>query len=150
MGCGVFTMPDADTVIIDHTAVYGDWDQTQPYGYQYLEDEMDVIVYYNAFVAEVRHELPASWSAVEHRWRDRDSKVIAENRFYQLCLTDWEDDFYLSVALQRGFNTASGYHPLAQYHQSRVSGTLFIRLAERYPLRVRTSGYTTASYDPRV
>ena len=150
MGCGVFTMPDADTVIINHTAVYGDWDQIHPYGYQYIEDETDFIFYYQTFIAQVRDCLPASWYAVEQRWRDHYSKIIAENQFYQLCLTDWEDDFYLSVALQRGFETASGYHSLAEYHQSRVSGKLFIRLAENYPLRVRTSGYTTASYDPRV
>lgn len=150
MGRGVFTMPDADTVIIDYTAVYGTWDQAHPYGYQYIEDEDDFIIYYQSFIDQLRGYLPVSWYAVEHRWRDHRSKIIAENHFYQLCLTEWETDFYLSVALQRGFHTASGYHPLAEFHQSQVSGTLFIRIAEHYPLRVRTSGYTSTSYDPRV
>lgn len=149
MGVGVFYMNDAETVIVDHESVYGEWNAANPYGYAAIEHEDDFRFCYRDFLDHLTDCLSATWRPVRDGWRDRVSAVIAENAFFQLCVTDWECDFYVSLALRGGFDTSDGYHPLARANQRRIALAFFVRLAECYPLRVRTGGYTTASWQPR-
>ncbi|MCB1810736.1 MAG: hypothetical protein KDK04_03285 [Candidatus Competibacteraceae bacterium] len=147
MGVGVFWMADAKTVIIDKEAVYGEWSRDYPYGFAGIVYEDDFQIRYQDFEDELRELLPASYEPVENRWRDM-AFVIAANRFYEVCLNDWETDFYLSMALRPGFDTESGFHTLAVANHAGAALAIFQRIARFYSLRVRTGSYTTGPYDP--
>ena len=147
MGRGVFWMANAETVIIDHESVYGAWDTANPSGYADIEVPDDAQWRDQDFIDSLRGLLPRSYQPIKRRWRDRDSVVIAENRFFEICVTAWECDFYVSVALRDGFDTPTGFHPLAVADHHRAALAVWAPLALSYPLRVRTNGWTTARYD---
>ncbi len=149
MGRGVFWMPNAETVIIDSEAVYGDYDAANPQGYADIETEDDFPFRFRDFVEQLRSLLPPTYRPVAtERWRGRESRVIAENRFFEVCVTDWECDFALSVAPRAGFATPDGFHPLAVANLHRAALAVWVRLTLYYALRVRTGAWTTAVYDP--
>lgn len=147
MGKGVFYMIGVETVIVGPEAVYGEFDAANPHGYADIERPDDFGRRYRDFVRDVRGRLPPSYRAAE-RWRDRESVVIAENRFYEVCVTGWEGDFYLSVAPREGFGETGGAHPLAVANLPRAAAAVFLRLWLAYPLRVRAGPWTTAPYRP--
>lgn len=144
MGKGVFYVADAETVIISADAVFGDWEAANPHGYADIGHPDDFSLRYAEFIGCLRARLPPSYRAVtDGRRRDRESVVIAENRLFELCLTEWETDYYLSVTPRE-----SPWRSLAVANLPRAAQAVFIRWLLLYPLRVRTGPWTTAMYQP--
>lgn len=89
------------------------------------------------------------WGLPE-RERCRDRAVVAlESGVYELTLH--EDSYgrvHVSVLVREGLDEA--IEITARSMLRGLAGLVFRRLAERYPLRRRTSAWTSAPYDPRV
>ncbi|MDO5757319.1 MAG: hypothetical protein Q4P24_07360 [Rhodobacterales bacterium] len=97
---------------------------------------------YDDLVATIRAQLTATWEPVERAWRDRSSRIIARNRLHEIWLTG---DSYGRIHIT--FGVRSDLYETDALARSLVDDraeVFFDRLQMSYPLRVRTSPWTSA------
>lgn len=135
MGVGNFYIDDAETVYIDKD-IFIDTQDDELYPF-YFED----------LTESIRQVLPESYDQ-ENRYFGRDEgRVIAENGFYQIVLTDWEGYIAVSVALKEtDYWQGNGICSLASYHLNARARKIFDALSEFYDLRIRCCAWTSGPY----
>ncbi len=147
MGKGVFTMGEGTlTFIIPFDAYLPDDTEDFDICQIYFEDAVGVILC----------ALPDSYEDLWCRgraggiWEDRHTLIIARNGFVNVGLTEWEcNDLYVSFFPRDDDDRYDwGINPLAYTALQSAHDKTSDRLGEIYPLRIRTSGYTTALWFP--
>ena len=99
-------------------------------------------------VTEILASLPDSFEDVQDRriWDGRHTRIIAENGFVRVGLTEWEcNDLFVSFIPRDDDERFDwGINPLAYAARDSAHDKAARRLSRIWDLRVRTSGYTTA------
>ena len=97
---------------------------------------------YDDLVATIRAQLTATWWQVDREWRDRSSRIIARNRLHEIWLTG---DSYARIHITFGVrDDLYETDALARSLVNDRAELFFDRLQMTYPLRVRTSPWTSA------
>lgn len=144
MGVGNYYLENAETVYVDHESVYGEYllDENR---YSEIDHDDDYRFLYEDFIRGLRALLPASYEEVDRFAGGRnEGVVVAENGFYCLTVVDWQTYFAVNLCLKT--NDYGETHPLAAYHQDAAASSLFNKLSQQYPLRVRCGPWTTGTY----
>jgi hypothetical protein len=114
------------------------------------DDEIDGAAW-DDFVAHAIALLPPSWSVqmpMRDRWKGR-ARVLARNGLDVLTL--YEDSYgrgHLTIAIRT--DRDASLEALAQAQLAATAGRFFDALHRDYPLRVRTTAWTSAPYQPSV
>lgn len=96
----------------------------------------------------VRASLTRHWRSVEPaRCRDRAAVVMASMVFELTLHHDSYERVHVSVVVREDLDEDT--EATARAMLAGVARFVFRRLAARYPLRRRTSAWTSTSYDPR-
>jgi len=142
MGRGVFTMGEGTlTFIIPDEAYLPDDTEDFDLCQIYFEDAVGVILC----------ALPDSYEDVwcngrgRGIWESRHTRVIARNGFVNIGLTEWGDnDLYVSFFPRDDDDRFDwGINPLAHTALQSAHDKVRDRLGQVYPLRIRTSAWTT-------
>ena len=139
MGAGLYHDPEGITVYaepFDHIAV----DDEDAQGA--VDDTFEI------FMEEIFENLSGSWFEVD-RWRNRVAHVVAANGLFELSLH--QDDYcrvHLTVSPRTDLDPR--LEGLAKGRLHSVAHAFFGRIGKAYPLRVRTSAWTSAAYKPEV
>lgn len=102
---------------------------------------------YDDLVATVRASLSTTWWPVERPWRDRSSRIVAQGGLHEIWLTD---DSYARVHVTFGVRQdLDETEALAWHSLDGRAEAFFDALGQIYPLRVRTTAWTSAPRAPR-
>ena len=146
MGVGNFYLSNAETIYIDHSAVYGEFllDEDR---YEHLENELDSEIYYEDLIDDLRELLPKSYD-IDIRESAKEGVIIAENRFYQISIVDYVGYFAINVILQDDFGFENEVHPLAEANHVKAATSFFDKIVDRYPGHVnqRCCAWTSGEY----
>lgn len=105
-------------------------------------DELDV----ELLERDIVNALPDSFVDETNRdLRDDEHKILASNGLFSVQTIGWEHDIGLRVKIRD-----DEYWNLAAANLDSTAEKLFRRLAGRYELRVKTSGYTTGPYSVKI
>lgn len=97
---------------------------------------------YDELVATIRNLLSDAWWPVDREWRDRKDRIVARNDLHEIWLTgDSYDRIHITFGVRRHLD---GTEALARHLMSERAETFFDRLQMTYPLRVRTTPWTSA------
>jgi hypothetical protein len=135
MGEGLYHDPDGVTAYaepFDHAAPN---DHDDDWGFVWQDFEADVLAV-----------LPASWSRVTRAWKHR-ARILAQNGLH--VLTVYEDSYnraHLTIAARNDLDASR--EALAKAQVTPAARRFFDTLHSSYPLRVRTSPWTSAAYTP--
>ena len=102
---------------------------------------------YGDLVATIRASLSAAWWPVSNGWRDRSSRIVARNGLHEVWLTG---DSYNRVHVTFGVREyLDETEALARHSLDDRAGAFFDALQGVYPLRVRTTAWTSAPRETR-
>jgi hypothetical protein len=138
MGEGLYHDPDGVTAYAEpyeHAAPDDHDDDDDDWGFVW-ED----------FITHVLAVLPASWSPLAWAWKNR-ARILARNGLH--VLTVFEDSYnraHLTIAVRADLEASR--EALAKAQLRAASARFFDALHLTYPLRVRTSPWTSAAYTP--
>jgi hypothetical protein len=153
MGAGNYYLENAFTVYVDHEEIYGEWN-AEAEEFKGIVSDCDYSFYFREFINTIRNLLPVWFNACEGYRPDGRGLIIAESQFYRVSVVDWEGYFAVNVELidQSCYEDDAEQSALIEkakdlhlYHAEKVFGSL----AELYPLRVRTSAWTSGLYQPQ-
>jgi hypothetical protein len=136
MGEGLYCDPDGVTAYAEP------YEHAAPYDH----DDDDWGFVWDDFVTHVLALLPASWSRVAWAWKGR-ARILARNGLH--VLTVFEDSYnraHLTIAVRCDLDASR--EALGKAQLRATSGRFFDALHRTYPLRVRTSPWTSAAYTP--
>lgn len=120
----------------------------EPYDDDLDPEDVDLSKWaYNDLVATVRASLSTAWWPVEREWRDNSSRIVARNGLHEVWLTG---DSYNRVHVTFGVRqTLDETEALAWHSLDARAEAFFDALQKAYPLRVRTSAWTSAPRETR-
>lgn len=96
---------------------------------------------YDDLVATIRGLLSDVWEPVEREWRGRNDRIVARNRLHEIWLTgDSYDRIHVTYGARQHLDATDG---LARSLVDDRAEAFFDRLQMSYPLRVRTSAWTS-------
>lgn len=153
MGVGNYYLENAHTVYVDHEEIYGEWDP-ETGDFKGIVSDCDYSFYFREFINTIRNLLPVWYNACEGYRPDGRGLILAESQFYRVSVVDWEGYFAVNVELidQGCFEDDAVQSALIEkakdLHQNHAE-IVFGALAELYPLRVRTSAWTSGAYHPQ-
>lgn len=136
MGEGLYWDADGVTVFAELT---GDLDP---------DDVIEREIAWRDFVATARAAVSARWRRAGALWR-HGAAVLAQSGLHLLTL--YEDSYaraHLTVAMRSDLEPP--LEALARAGLHRVAVPVFARVARRYPLRTRTTAWTSAPWSPPV
>jgi hypothetical protein len=136
MGEGLYWDPDGVTVYAEP------YEHAAP-----CDEDADAWAFvWDDFLQDVLSILPASWSAVAWAWKHK-ARILAMNGLH--VLTVYEDSYnraHLTIAVRTDLDPPR--EALAKAQVATAARRFFDRLHRSYPLRVRTSPWTSAAYAP--
>ena len=120
----------------------------EPYDDDLDPEDDDVWTWaYHDLVATVRASLSSAWSPVEREWRERSSRIVARNGLHEVWLTgDSYNRVHVTFGVRQDLDEADA---LARHSLDARAETFFDTLCQVYPLRVRTSAWTSAPRETR-
>lgn len=137
MGVGNFFITGAETAYVDHDLVRDCEDEFDDFGFDDL-------------VANIISILPKTFEPTTKKTHHDDGGLlIAESGFYDVTVVDWETYYAVNVIPKEAYwSEPWDVNPLAVYHLPRVSASIFDKLHEMYPLRIRCCAWTSGQYVP--
>lgn len=107
------------------------------------EGEENTSMEYALLVEAIREALTdAFWPCREWLHDHRGVAIVAKSKLF--CIDVHEDSYgTIAITVRPRTDLEPSLEALAGIHLDRMASAVFIKLAERYPLRIRTSGWTT-------
>ncbi len=97
---------------------------------------------YDDLVATIQSVLSDAWGPVEREWRGNKDRIVARNNLHEIWLTgDSYDRVHVTFGVRADLDGTDG---LARSLVDDRAEAFFDRLQMTYPLRVRTSAWTSA------
>jgi hypothetical protein len=147
MGVGNFYLENAETIYIDHEAIYGPYlvDEDR---FEDIEHDFDYQLRYEDLIDSLTSLLSPTYDVEPSSvWR-HEGRMIAENNFYEIVIVDWQSYFAVNVVLKDDDDYERGVHPLAEANHAKAATAFFDRIAAIYPdhVRQRSSAWTSSRY----
>ena len=120
----------------------------EPYDDDLDPEDVDLRTWaYDDLVATVRASVSSAWWPVEREWRERSSRVVARNGLHEIWLTgDSYDRIHVTFGVRADLDETEA---LARHGLEDRAEAFFDALQESYPLRVRTTAWTSAPRETR-